>query len=47
MYPSFNNSIWKFVTINDEELADIADYFTLHTLKKKENLLKEGQSFKI
>lgn len=43
MYPSFHNHIRKFVTISDEELADVSGYFTFQAVKKKENLLKEGQ----
>ncbi|WP_229253018.1 Crp/Fnr family transcriptional regulator [Dyadobacter helix] len=39
----FRNHIHKFVNISDREFADIIGYFQVQTLKKKENILLEGQ----
>lgn len=39
----FKNHIRKFVEIGDEELAEILTFFQPVTLRKKENLLTEGQ----
>jgi CRP-like cAMP-binding protein len=35
--------IRRFTTVTDEEYATILGYFNVRTIRKKENLLKEGQ----
>ncbi|GGH10882.1 Crp/Fnr family transcriptional regulator [Sphingobacterium alkalisoli] len=43
MREQFRTHINKFVNVGDDELTDIISYFHIQTLKKKENLLNEGQ----
>ena len=43
MLEIFKTHIKKFVEISDEEFADIATYFKVQQVKKKENLLIEGK----
>lgn len=43
MREQFRIHINKFVNVGDDELTDIISYFHIQTLKKKENLLNEGQ----
>ncbi len=40
---SFFEHIKKYISLSDEEWQDIAQYFTRNTVRKKENLLFEGQ----
>src|SRR4051812_3204269 len=39
----FKHHIEKFITINEEEFLDIFSFFQVQHVKKKENLLVEGQ----
>ncbi|TCC97144.1 Crp/Fnr family transcriptional regulator [Pedobacter hiemivivus] len=39
----FKNHLKKFIEVNDEEFAGILAFFQVKTVKKKENLLIEGQ----
>ena len=43
MPAAFRNHLEKFVETNDEEYAEISTYFTQASVRKKENLLEEGQ----
>ena len=43
MREQFKIHINKFVNVGDDELTNIISYFHIQTLKKKENLLNEGQ----
>ena len=39
----FKNHLEKFIEIDERELSDILAFFQVKKVKKKENLLKEGQ----
>ena len=39
----FKNHLTKFIEINDKELSGILSYFQIQKIRKKENLLKEGE----
>src|SRR5690606_38662271 len=43
MLEQFKKHLDKFIKVSDDEFADITGYFEPQTLKKKENLLTEGQ----
>ncbi|WP_333577422.1 Crp/Fnr family transcriptional regulator [Sphingobacterium sp.] len=43
MLEQFKKHLNKFITVSDGEFKAIAGYFEMQTLKKKENLLTEGQ----
>ena len=43
MLEQFKKHLDKFIKISDDEFADITGYFEQQTLKKKENVLTEGQ----
>lgn len=43
MSEQFKKHLDKFIKISDDEFADITGYFEQQTLKKKENVLTEGQ----
>lgn len=43
MSPLLQAHINKFVPVNDDEMAEIFGYFKHQTVKKKENILTEGQ----
>ncbi len=43
MREQFKKHLDKFIKISDDEFADITGYFEQQTLKKKENVLTEGQ----
>ncbi|WP_247233374.1 Crp/Fnr family transcriptional regulator [Telluribacter sp. SYSU D00476] len=43
MPATFRNHLEKFIEINDDEYAEISTYFTQASVRKKENLLEEGQ----
>ena len=42
----FKSHLNKFIEIDNEEFADLIQYFQIHTIPKKENLLIEGQACK-
>jgi CRP-like cAMP-binding protein len=39
----FRSHIEKFVNLSDEEFSEISTFFQIATIKKKENLMTEGQ----
>jgi len=43
MLEQFKKHLDKFIKISDDEFVDITNYFELQKLKKKENLMTEGQ----
>src|SRR3954451_176848 len=42
----FKNHIEKFIKINDEEFSEVLSFFQMQHVKKKENLLIEGNACK-
>ncbi|SEH70465.1 cAMP-binding domain of CRP or a regulatory subunit of cAMP-dependent protein kinases [Paenimyroides aquimaris] len=43
MFELFKTHLDKFITISDSEFAEILSFFEIRTIRKKENLLEEGQ----
>lgn len=43
MFELFKAHLDKFITISDSEFAEILSFFEIRTIRKKENLLEEGQ----
>lgn len=46
MSDPFKAHLAKFIQVSDDEYADILSYFHFQTVRKKENLLTEGQNCK-
>lgn len=43
MFELFKTHLDKFIIISDSEFAEILSFFEIRTIRKKENLLEEGQ----
>lgn len=43
MFELFKTHLDKFIAISDSEFAEILSFFEIRTIRKKENLLEEGQ----